>query len=140
MDKSNHQLEFEIKTILGETKKYSIVPLKQKEAARIFHQVLSQVVSAFAEIGGMDSENKIAAIGKAIKGFDFDTYWGLIESMFSFAMVDDKEIKNLGEYFAVDPTEGYLALFHAILANYPAVFSGLREKLEGFDLAEITKF
>jgi len=125
-----------IKTLDGE-KNYNFIALKRKDAAEVFHSTLITIVSAIAEISkAKNDSDRTAAIFRAVKLLDFDTFWSLAEKLLKFVVIDDVEIKDINEtdYFEENPEELYLAVFHAILENYPKVFIKLREKLKDLDL------
>jgi hypothetical protein len=125
-------------TLTGK-KEYRFVPLKRKDAACVFHNTLLTLVSALADVSGqVSAEDRTAAFLRALKTLDFDTLWALAEKLLRFSILDNEEIKDINEteYFDEKPEELYLAVFHAIVENYPGFFGKIRQALSGFDLSE----
>jgi hypothetical protein len=138
-DRVMRDLEVEVKTLEG-VKKYSFVALRRKEAARVFHGVLEVVIVAVANIAEANSQDeRAAAIMRAVKTLDFETFWGLARTLLRFVIVDGKEIQDIEEtdYFEDRPEELYIATVHAILENWPKLFSRVRESLTGFDPSDV---
>jgi len=131
-------LKATVKTLEGE-KEYIFQALIRKDAARVFHNVLTAVVSAVADIAVAEGASQTDAVFKAIKTLDFDTVWDLAEVLLKFSFLDGTEIKDLNDtdYFTDRPEELYLAVFHAVQLNYPKVFLKLKETLSGSGLQGI---
>jgi len=111
------QIDFDLNVPGGGIKRYSIVPLKRKEAVRVFHRSLQGVLGALGTGGSID----FASVAKQL---DFDLVWDLSSSLLRHVMIDEVEV-DLEEYFAANPLEMYLATVEAIQRNWPGVFSGL---------------
>lgn len=128
-------LKTTVKTFEGE-KEYIFCALVRKDAARVFHNTLTTLISAVADVAVSKGESQTDAVFKAIKTLDFDTVWDLAEVLLRFAILDGEEIQDLNEtdYFTDRPEELYLAVFHAVMLNYPKVFLKLGEVVKGFDL------
>jgi len=137
-------LAVKVKTFEGE-KDYLFVGLKRIEAMRVFHNVLLTVLEGIAQVGNAKTdEAKGLAMLSAIRVLDFDTFfYKLAVPLLNNVIIDDEEIGDLEstEYFETRPEELYLAVYHAILLNYPDFFGKVREALgkalKGFDLANI---
>jgi hypothetical protein len=107
----------------------------------VFHNTLTTLVSAVADVAVNKGESQTDAVFKAVQTLDFDTVWDLAEVLLRFAILDGEEIQDLNEtdYFTDRPEELYLAVFHAVMLNYPKVFLKLREVVKGFDLPSFLK-
>jgi hypothetical protein len=136
--KHRDDLKVKVKTLDGE-KEYVFLALVRKDAAEVFHGVLTALISAVAGISVSDEENKIDAVFKALNTLDFDTVWSLGEKLLRFAILDGVEIKDLNDtdYFDDHPEELYLAIFHAVMLNYPKVLLKVREALSGSGLPDL---
>lgn len=126
-----------VKTLDGD-KVYNFVLLKRKAAARVFHNTLLVLASAFAELAKSGAKIKPEDILKALNTIDFDTVWGLAEILLADVIIDNDEI-DLEEYYGDNPSEIYIAIWHGIQVNYPKVFTMIREKITGSDLSEKVK-
>jgi hypothetical protein len=137
VDTGKFQKKVEIKTANG-IKCYEFEILHRREAARIFHSTLTSIAGALA--GALDAKGGVSteAIFKAIKSIDFDTIWDLAESLLRHCSVDGVELGPLDEsdYYQDNQIELYLAIWHAINANFPSVFSKVREKIKGSNFAD----
>jgi hypothetical protein len=140
MKEVRQDLKKKVKTLEGE-KEYVFCALVRKDAARVFHNTLSAVVSAVAGISASSDEDKADAVFKAINTLDFDTLWGLAEVLLKFAILDGESIEDLNDtdYFNERPEELYLAVFHAVLLNWPSVLLKVREALSGSGLPDQLK-
>jgi hypothetical protein len=123
-----------VKTLDGE-KEYNFVLLKRKDAARVFHNTLLAIAGAFSELIKSGEDTKPEDMLKAIKTLEFDTVWDLGETLLAGVVIDRQEI-DLEDYYGENPSELYLAIWYAIQANYPKVFTKLRERLTGSSFAE----
>lgn len=115
--------------------KFALSPLKQKQAGRVFHTCVAQLVSAFSgAIGAEGQEQQIAGVAKALALVDYDVVWDLAEILCKGAFVNEKELKNLEELDALsdEPWLLYQIIFNGVKGNWPRVFSGLEAKLGGF--------
>lgn len=129
MQPEKHEIVVDIKSfITGETKVYKFVPLKRKEAAEVFHNTLLAILSVVGNSTTEKESSGLQSIMAALKGIDFETFWSLAEKLLAFVIIDNEEIKDINEtdYFNENPEELYLAVFHAILSNYPSVFGKLQ--------------
>jgi len=134
-----HQSTVKVKTLDGE-KEYNFVLLKRREAAEVFHNTLLVLAGALSEVV-KSGDNTDFDLGKALQALDFSVLWDLATKLLSGAMVDGNELGELEEssYFEEQPEELYIAVWHAIQANYPRVFSKIRERLSGSSIAETMK-
>jgi len=129
-------LNIKFKTLDDREVEYQLTPLKRKEAALVFHNTLVVVLKAMGEVSA--DEDKQGALLKALDVLDFETVWGLASKLLRNSIIkSDKgfvEVKNLDEcdYFTDRPDEMYLAIFHAVKANFPKFFSGMMAKV-GFN-------
>ena len=125
----------EINFKVGETE-FSLIPMRQKVAAQVFHKCLGRVLSAVAKaITGDTNEDKMASFATAIAATDFDDIWFVLEHMMRNAMVDDKEVGDLEKsgVFDDNPHLMYLVIYHGVKGNWPGYFSKLESKVGGFD-------
>jgi hypothetical protein len=129
MQPEQHEVTVDIKSFIsGKTKKYKFVPLKRKEAAEVFHTVLLSVISIIGSSASKDGKDSVQTVMVALRGIDFVTFWLLAEKLLKFVIIDNEEIADINEtdYFTDNPEELYLAVFHAVLINYPKVFGKLQ--------------
>lgn len=111
--------------------KFALSPLKQKQAGRVFHTSVSQMIAAFSSVESFKNEDSV--IRGLIKGFseiDYDQLWDLAEILCKGAFVDEKEIKSIEdlEAMAEKPWILYLIIFYGVRGNWPRVFSELEAK------------
>ena len=115
---------------------YSLIPMKQKVAAHVFHECLTHILSAIAQaVSGKTDADKIAKFAQSLPEVaSFNDVWFILEHVMKSAMVDGREIKNLDEsgIFEENPHHMYLVVFHAIKGNWPNYFSKMETKMGGF--------
>jgi len=126
---------FEVSDFDGNKIKCELVPLKQRDAGRVFHTCVAQLLGAVTGFVGETDQNKqIAAVAAAVGQVDFDLVWDVANALCQGAVIDGKEIKSLDDLDAVaeSPWILYLIIWHGVKGNWPRVFSGLGAKLNGF--------
>lgn len=126
-----------VKTLDGE-KVYTFRLLRQREAARIFHETVSVLLTAFASAMGGDAAAKI----DAIKSVDFDTFWDLAAALLKGCIIRPRidtpdffitvEDLNTCEYFDDAREELYIAVYYALVANYPKSFARVERAFKDF--------
>ena len=123
-------LKVKIKNFSGEEKEFNFVALTRKNAMNVFHDSISAILSAIAEI---NEDSKDVSVFKALKAIDFDMFWSLAEKLLKHVIINGQEITDINEtdYFDDNPEEMYLAVYHAIRLNYPKVFSKVQRALKG---------
>lgn len=121
-------IEFEVEGL-----RFALVPLKQKDAGRVFHTVVAQLISA---LSGAFSEgkNQLEGIAKELGKVDYDTIRELASILCKGAFVDEKEIKNLEDIdqLSEKPWILYRVIYEGVRGNWPRVFSDLETKVKGF--------
>ena len=132
---------FTLKSVSGEAYEFSLVPLKQKRAAEIFHVsvvTLMQSLSGLAGIatstvGSIDKGAMIQqALGSIKSNITFEDVWFLAEALTKGATVNDKPFSmETAPMITTDPYLMYLIIFHGIKHNWPAVFTKLEGALSG---------
>ena len=127
MQPEQHEIVVDIKSfITGETRVYKFVPLKRKQAAKVFHNTLFAILSTLSGV----SSNK-DSLSSALNNLDFDTFWSLAEDLLQFVIIDNEEIDiNDTDYFEDKPEELYLAVYHAVIKNWPGVFGKIQEVMK----------
>lgn len=137
-----------IKTLNGE-KVYKFKLLRRKQAARIYHNTIKALLGALASVAGKDGKKSAESIARAIDGLEFDLVWELAEALLKGAVIQPDpdnlnnvvSITNLSEsdYYDEEREELYIALYHALEANYPKSFALARGRLQdtGIDLASL---
>jgi hypothetical protein len=106
-------IEIEYETLSGGKKTASLIPLKRKESAEVFHNTLLKMLNSGGEIEGI------------IKGLDFESLWNLASKVLRGAVIDrHHEIRNLEDtdYFENHPDELMLLTLQGITANWPNFF------------------
>lgn len=131
-----------VKTLDGE-KIYVFQLMKALESQRVFHETIRTLFSSIASVADPDGGGlNISNIGTAMKMLDFETFHELAKILLRGATVKPDPdnlkkiipIKNLDDcdYFLDCPEEIYIAVYHALRANYPKSFSRLASKLGDF--------
>jgi hypothetical protein len=126
---------FEVPTFDGNPIKCELIPLKQREAGRVFHTCVAQLFGAItAVLGETDQQKQIASIAAALGQIDYDLVWDVASALCKDAVIGGKEIQSLEEVDAISesPWILYMIIFHGVKGNWPRVFSGLGAKLNGF--------
>lgn len=106
-------IEIEYETFSGVTKKASLIPLRRKEAAEVFHNTLMKMLNSGGEIENI------------IKGLEFESMWNLASKVLRGAVIDrHNEIRELEDtdYFEKYPDELMLLTLQGITANWPNFF------------------
>ena len=106
-------VEFDYDGSDGTKKKASLVLLKRKEAAEVFHTVLRTMFSS-----GSDIDNVIRAM-------EFDNLWLLASKLLRGAVINvHTEITTLEEtdYFEDKPDELYILMVQGVMNNWPNFF------------------
>lgn len=115
---------------------YSLVPMKQKVAAHVFHNCLSHVLAAIGQaVSGEDDMDRISKFAAALpKVATFDDVWFILENVMKNAMVDGHEIEdiNKSDIFDENPLHMYQVVYHAVKGNWPNYFSQMETKMSGF--------
>lgn len=114
---------------------FALSPLKQREAGRVFHTSVMQIVRAFSEIEGFKDESKIIkGLAKGLSSVDYDLVWDLAETLCKGALVNEKDLGDLEDFEPLGETPWllYLIVFNGIKGNWPKVFSGIEARLGGF--------
>lgn len=122
---ADQSIEFAIDDLKGQKHVFSLIPMKTKVAANIFHNILLSVIEGIATVTRDDvsEDDIVAAIAKGLKDIDFDSFWFIAENVFRFAVVDGDEVKKLDDCdFASDPLLLYRATYEGLKGNYPDVF------------------
>jgi hypothetical protein len=115
--------------------KMELVPLRRRDAGRVFHTILAKAVSILAAAAGeKDSDKQIPAIAAAVAQIPFDDLWTVAELLCQQAVVNGDEIKTLEDVDALaeNPTLLYMIIYHGVKGNWPRLFFDLRAKLAGF--------
>lgn len=115
--------------------KCELIPLKQRDAGRVFHTCVAQLLGAITGmIGETDQQKQVAAIAAALGKVDFDLVWDVAEALCKDAVIGGKEIQSLDDVPMISETPWvlYLIIWHGVKGNWPRVFSGLGAKLNGF--------
>jgi hypothetical protein len=115
--------------------KCELIPLKQRDAGRVFHTCVSQLLGAVTGIlGETDQQKQIASIAAALGKIDFDLVWDVASALCKDAVIGGKEVRSLDDVPEISdaPWILYLIIFHGVKGNWPRVFSGLGAKLDGF--------
>ncbi|NIV93793.1 hypothetical protein GWN42_13590 [candidate division KSB1 bacterium] len=139
MTKDPHNIKFVLTNLSGEKVEYDLQPLKRKDAAYVAHTFLQTILKALsgAIAGSGDSNEKAKAVVDSLSKIDFETIWSMASILLKYARIKTEngivEINDLDEcdYFAENPDELYLAVYHGILENYPKVFSRVRDLMSG---------
>jgi len=137
MKKDPHNINFSLTNLSGEIREYNLQPLKRKDAAYVAHTFLQTLLKGFSEAtaGASDKAESQSRILKALGEIEFETIWGLASMLLKYAsvktetetiVIDDLE---KSDYFAENPDEIYLVIFHGIKENFPKVFSKVRDRL-----------
>ena len=126
-------IEFTVKSE-GKDFKFALSPLKQKQAGRVFHTCVTQLVAAFSGAVGKKGELQMAGIAESVSQVDYDTLYDLAETLCAGAFVNEKPLGSLEDFepLADTPWILYLIVFHGVKGNWPRVFSGLETNLGGF--------
>lgn len=130
------QIAFEYKTLDGKTRKVDLIPLRRKEAARVFHETLVVILHG---ISGATKENPGRILTEAINALSFDKLYELGNTLLKDAIIDGEEIRNLDdtEIFEENPEELYIVLFHAIKENYPNFFTRVASMVNVKDVSNL---
>lgn len=123
-------------------KEYIFEILHRKDAAKAFHNTLISIASALGSAIGSDPKNIGAQdLLRAVSALDFDSVWDLACIFLKGCVINGVEIPDLEEsdYFQDKNLELYSALWSAINANFPSVFSLIRERIKGSAFAEMAK-
>jgi len=115
--------------------KCELIPLKQRDAGRVFHTCAGQLLSAISgAVGANGQEAQVAAIAGTLGKNDYDLIWDLAESLCKDAIIGGKEVRSLEDIdeIAETPWILYMIIFHGVKGNWPRVFSELGTKLGGF--------
>ncbi len=129
-------LKATIKGLDGVEKHYIFEKLKGKEALRVFHNTTLLLVPILAGLKGIQSKDEMSVsalidgLSEAVLTLEFDSVWALAEKLFFCVMVEEVEI-NIEEYYADQPDELYIALFHAIKLNFPKIVDNLTSMFSG---------
>lgn len=143
MDSQKTSIQFTLKNLSGEEKRYFLFPLKRKTASLVAHLFLQTILKGMSQaLKDTDSENTYSNVLKALSEIDFDVLWGMAIHLFKNATIKSKsetiEIESLDEsdYFSENPDELYIAVYHGVKENYPKVFSRVRELTKGLNLGQ----
>jgi len=120
-DMTNTEATVTFKSFFGDDVTYNIVLLKRKKAAMVFHNSVQALLGSFGNIDKMEG----ASFMKAVDGLDFEKCWSLGGTLLDQCMVNGEEI-DFEDYFGERPVELYQAMGHALLLNYPDVFTRAR--------------
>ena len=127
-------IEFTLDGVDGPVE-YSLIPMTQRTAAHVFHNVLANVMAALGEaLAGMDDKSRMGAIVARLKdNVEFDEMWFILTHMMKNAMVDDDEVGDLdtSDVFDDNPHHMYLVAYHGIKENWPALFFQMEAKFAG---------
>jgi hypothetical protein len=131
-----------VKTLDGE-KIFIFELLNAKDNMRVFHDVVQTLIASIASVADLDGGGvELSRLGDAVQMLSFDKVRNLAKLLLT-GMQIKPDMKNLNkivviddiddcEYFMDCPEELYIAIFHAIRANYPKSFSRLATKMGGF--------
>lgn len=115
---------------------YSLIPMRQKVAAHVFHNCISHVLAAIGQaVSGEDDAERIAKFAAALpKVATFDDIWFILENVMKNAMVNGHEVGDLNDtdIFDENPLHMYMVVYHAIKGNWPNYFSQMETKMAGF--------
>ncbi len=127
-----------VKTLDGE-KLYTFRLLRKRDAARIYHQTVSVLISTIAQAVG---DGGPAAKIEAVKAIDFDTFWGLASALLKGCAIrpnpdNPDHIVSIGdlddtEYFDDEREELYIAVYYALRANFPKSWGRIEKAAAGF--------
>ncbi len=137
MKKDPHNINFSLTNLSGEKREYNLQPLKRKDAAFVAHTFLQTLLKGFskATAGSSNQAESQAGILNALSEIDFDTVWGLASILLKYASVKTEDetivIDDLEkcDYFAENPDELYIVIFHGVKENFPKVFSKVRDRI-----------
>lgn len=140
MSAADLQLVADIKTLDG-TKKFCFVPLRRREAAKVFHNSVKLIVEALANIGTSINNETVnpEGLSRALKVLDFDLLWDLAEKICKLMIVDGNDVADIEDYFGENPEELYLVLFHGIRLNYPKQCGQIMKRLGDSGLAGLVE-
>lgn len=129
-DQTLKTIEFVITGLDGITHSFSLLPMKQKTAQNIMHNILLTVLETVAGVLQQDITDEEAAIGimKGLKTLDYDSFWFIAERVLKYASVDGgTDVQNLGDatWYRKDPLLIYRAVYEGVKGNYPDVFQAL---------------
>ena len=121
---------------------YNFQPLKTRDSLRLYFKTVQTLSATVAEaIGSADGVN-MGNIAKAIRQIDYDTVMELAKPLLKGCNIkpDTSNLQHIiavddveeCDYFAENPEELYLAVYHALRINYPKSFGRLQEKIQGF--------
>lgn len=121
-------------------KQYQFTLLKTRQAAKIYHESVTSLLSVIA--GAIGSKEDARGRIEAIRSLDFDLIWNLGEALLRGCnvredkcnpqnMISIRELESTN-YFDDKREELYCAIWGALRANYPNSWSRLERGLEGF--------
>jgi hypothetical protein len=123
-DMTNTEANFKFKAFPGDEVEYNIVLLRRKKAAKTQVTALRTVLAPLGKIDSVEGTTFL----RAVEGFDdkwFDAFWGLGETLLDQCLVNGEEI-DFEDYFGRRLPELCQAIAHALLLNYPDVFTQAR--------------
>jgi hypothetical protein len=107
-------IDFEYTTFGGVKKSASLVPLKRKEAAEVFHNTLLRMLKSGGDIGAI------------LSNLDFESLWTLATKVLKDAVINRhteiKTIDDMENYFELYPDELMVITMQGITMNWPNFF------------------
>ena len=143
MARLGKELNFTLKDLGGEKKSYAVFAMNTADNLHVLHEVLRPVIKLLIGLGKSkdDEAKQLDGLASALDFFDYPTIKLLATKLLTPFVVDDEEYGGpyQCDYFRDNPDELYIAIYHALVANYPKVFLKLRGLVAASGLAEKAK-